>query len=113
MKKKYIKEIEIEKFKIIIEQLNNIPTWTKEKHLKKEMLLDFFNSYQINIVARNKDYEKISGGYFLKWDFEIATIPEKKTGYLKKYRNKQVFILCINRGQWGKRYLLILPIKNT
>lgn len=108
MKKKFRSD-DFERFKNLRSDLLSIKTWTKEKHKKKKELLKFLNRYRGWVIYR-KNLSKFSDDMsFCCWDYEVVTIPTKKTGFFYELRNQSVLILCVNHWKYGIRELYVIP----
>ena len=111
-KQKLMTIAEIDVFKEKLERLLTEPTWNKAKYAIRDDLDGFLLSFRHYEIVRVIDFPKFSDGKpFLKWDYEIVTIPEKKLGFFKQFRGKKVLILCRDRGKYGRKLLWVFPLK--
>lgn len=111
-KKKRMSAEDIIQFKQELEMLLRQPSWNKKKHGLKDDLDRFLNGFNCFHIERHIDFPKFTDGKpFLKWDFEIAQIPPKKRGFFGQFQNKKVLILCRDRGKYGRKHLIVVPVK--
>ncbi len=111
-KQKLMTIAEIDVFKEKLELLLAQPTWNKFKYRLQDDLDAYLSGFRHFEILRIKDFPKFSDGKpFLKWDYEIVTIPEKKTGFFMQFRDKKVLIFCRNRETYGRRQLIVIPLK--
>jgi hypothetical protein len=108
MKKKFRSE-DFERFKTLRSELLSLKTWTKEKHKKKEEFLKFLNRYRGWVIYRKDLFKFSDEKTFCCWDYEVVTIPSKKTGFFYNLRNQSVLILCVNHWKYGVRELYVIP----
>ena len=108
MKRKFRSE-DFERFKNLHCELMSIKTWTKEKHNKKEEILKFLCRYRGWVIYRKDLFKFSDEKTFCCWDYEVVTIPSKKTGFFYNLRNLSVLILCVNHWKYGVRELYVIP----
>jgi len=89
-----------------------IPTYTTEKHLKKNQFDDFLNKHirQVISVKPNSKYNNCKGTH----SFTIQKVPNDKLGKLLGYRGKWVLIRCdsISGGSWGQYWNEVYELKH-
>ena len=96
-----------------IDEIRSIPTWTKHKHALKSDFLSFVKKkYKTDDYSPHATFKMNNGNRFYSWDYEIKTVGNDQRGYLSKYRGKKLFVVCLYIYQYGRRQLLILPLKN-
>lgn len=111
-KKKYLRDEDFFVFKKLLTELLEIKTWNKLKYEKRDNLMNFLNKFNYSTIYRNIRFKKFtSDNSYLKWDFEIVTIPISKTGFFFKYRGDKIFIFCIDHIKYGERKIIIIPVK--
>ena len=109
MKKKF-RQDDLIKFKELHTSLVSLETWTKEKHEKKKELLSFLKKFRSWLILRKNFFPKFTDGKdFLCWDYELATIPNTKTGFFYDFRNQTVLILCISHLKYGIKEIVVIP----
>ncbi len=108
MRKKFRSE-DFDSFKNLHSELLSIKTWTKEKHNKKEEFLKFLRKYRGWVIYRKNLLKFSDEKSFCCWDYEVVTIPSKKTGFFFDLRSQSVLILCVNHWKYGVRELYVIP----
>ena len=87
----------------------SIPTWTKEKHVCHDKLIDFLHRHEnVKINSNyNSKITKVKGSNH----FTIFKVEEKQRGNMQSYRGKWVIMYCYDRYQ-TKFSLMVLPLNH-
>lgn len=91
------KQIDLKKFRKLHKDMVAIPTWTKEKHKKRDELLKYTES--LNPISIQTSHELTSS-----WDYKLERLPEDKRGNLAVLRGKEILMLC--RGKYFHKWYI-------
>tara|TARA_B100001778_G_C18137675_1_gene427910 strand:+ start:197 stop:511 length:315 start_codon:yes stop_codon:yes gene_type:complete len=101
--------IDFDKFKVLYNEFYSIPTWTKIKHSRLSILMDYLMKHEhVTITFQNKNFP-------LKgiWDYDLFEVPNNIRGKLYKWRDKKVLRMCINYEMYSRDKLICCPIKQS
>ena len=112
MGRKFILKDEVLLIQNKVDSITSIKSWTKKKFEKRDMFLSFIQEYyRIDHYQPHATFKKTNNTRFYCWDYEIRLIPNNQRGYLRKYRGKNLLIICTYIYKYGNRQLLLIPIK--
>ena len=112
MGKRFISKNELEVLQKKIDELKSINSWTKKKHdLRDDLITYIADNYKYFWYAPYANFQKNEGGRYYSWDYEIRITPKNQRGLLSEYRGKELFVICTYIYKYGKRELLIIPLK--
>ena len=91
------KQIDLKKFRKLHKEIAAIPTWTKEKHEKRDELLEYTES--LNPIRIQTGHELSSA-----WEYKIERVSKDKRGNLAVLRGKEILMLC--RGKYFHKWYI-------
>ena len=96
-----------DKFSPILVQLDKMPTWTKEKYELAAKLQKLLKSSRYKEFIGDCRYYYVSR----KGQAGIYDVPYNQRGFLSKYQNKRVRIVCMGYyGSHTRRIYFVAPV---
>ncbi len=106
--------LNIDKFIELFEGFISIPTWTKEKRKKYNLLEEFLEPYEVTQIVVGKSSKNIYCS--LTHTFTVIKIPLNTLGKLSKFRGQWVLIKCYSDkryGNWGNYFNKVYLLTNN
>jgi hypothetical protein len=86
----------------LLNRMNSIPTWTKERRtLLKELVAELNRRRYITFTGNYHDYSLTLVGQ--SW---LCTVPPNRNGHLMPFRGHTIHLVCVGTGKRNKRIIM-------
>ncbi len=104
------KELDIHIFNELYADFIKIPTWTKLKKEKCDVLLQYLSKHSLVEIKSNRDSSTTR--VHTKWEYKVYVVPENQKGYLIPFRGKEILMICVGRKMYT-HILWCIPIRQS